>query len=431
MTFPPAASTEPEVSTETPPRSLGQPLDDAGRLFALRATGLLDSPAEPAFDRFAELIRGALRSDIAMVSLVDDKRQFFKSQTGLSEPLCSIRGTSLNKSLCRHVVTDGAPLRINDTRIHPLGRLNPEIPESGVIAYLGTPLLTEDGYVLGSLCAVSRTERNWSDHDLDVLRAVADAVMSEIRWRAASHVIRETLECREAAERGRDDLIHALIHDMRTPVSAVISSLDLLQEELPLNDEQAEIFRLADSTAHDLLEMLNGLLAANRLEAGESLPDRAPVSVFRLLHEAFHLVKPIADTGGQRLTVAYPEHDRHVLADRQLISRVLINFLTNAIKFCPPGSTIALSARNGTNTVRFEVRDNGPGIPSQDRSRVFAKHERGSAGAASPSFGLGLDFCRRTVGAHGGEVKLEDGPSGGCVFSFELAEAGSRAENAG
>ncbi|HRJ73958.1 MAG TPA: GAF domain-containing sensor histidine kinase, partial [Terrimicrobiaceae bacterium] len=416
--------TERLVFSESPSRSLGQPLDDAGRLFALRATGLLDSPAEPVFDRFAELIRGALRSDIAMVSLVDDHRQFFKSQTGLSEPLCSIRGTSLNKSLCRHVVTDGAPLRINDTRVHPLGHLNPEIPESGVIAYLGTPLVTEDGYVLGSLCAVCRTERDWSDNDLDVLRAVADSVMSEIRWRAASHVIRESLESREAAERSRDDLVYSLIHDMRTPVSAVISSLDLLKEELSLNDEQTEIFGLADSTAHELLDMLNGLLAANRLEGGDSRPDRTPVSVFRLLHEAFHLVKPIADTAGQRLTVAYPEYDRPVLADRQLINRVLINFLTNAIKFCPPGSTIAVSARNGTDSVQFEVRDNGPGIPCEDRSRIFEKHERGPAWTASPSFGLGLDFCRRTVAAHGGTVKLEDGPDGGCVFSFELAAAG-------
>src|SRR5918997_6238455 len=127
---------------------------DPARLAALRSTDLLDSLPEPSFDRLTRLAAKILRAPVALVSLVDGDRQFFKSSLGLPEPWASLRETPLSHSFCQHVVHAAAPLVIADARAHPLVRDNPAIRDLGVVAYLGLPLATADGAVLGSFCVI-------------------------------------------------------------------------------------------------------------------------------------------------------------------------------------------------------------------------------------------------------------------------------------
>ena len=128
---------------------------DPARLDQLFRLQLLDSPPEEPFDRLTRLAARALGAPIALVSLVDDRRQFFKSSFGLPEPWASRRETPLSHSFCQHVVASASPLRIEDAREHPLVRDNPAIAELSVIAYLGVPLKTPEGRTLGSFCVMS------------------------------------------------------------------------------------------------------------------------------------------------------------------------------------------------------------------------------------------------------------------------------------
>src|SRR3954452_7869443 len=129
-------------------------LDDPDRLAALRRTGLLDSLPEPSFDRLARLATRLLGVPVALVSLVEADRQFFKSCAGLPEPWASRRQTPLSHSFCRHVVDTREPLVIADARRHPAVCENPAIAELGVVALLGVPLITPEGQALGSFCAI-------------------------------------------------------------------------------------------------------------------------------------------------------------------------------------------------------------------------------------------------------------------------------------
>jgi len=110
---------------------------------------LLDSPPEEAFDRLTRLATTVLRVPVALVSLVDGDRQFFKSQCGLTEPLASTRQTPLTTSFCKHAVGSGEPLVVPDARRNPRFEHNPVIAD-GVIAYAGIPLITSDGHALGT-----------------------------------------------------------------------------------------------------------------------------------------------------------------------------------------------------------------------------------------------------------------------------------------
>ena len=127
------------------------------RIEALRSTQLLDAPAEEPFDRLTKLVCRVLRVPVSLVSLVDADRQFFMSQQGLPQPWAEKRETPLSHSFCQHVVVRREPLVIEDARNDPLVCENLAIPDLGVAAYLGVPLTTPEGYVLGSLCAIDTT----------------------------------------------------------------------------------------------------------------------------------------------------------------------------------------------------------------------------------------------------------------------------------
>jgi GAF domain-containing protein len=157
------------------------------RLRELRDTRLLDSPAAESFDRLTRLTATVLNVPVALVSLVDDDRQFFKSCLGLSQPWAQQRQTPLSHSFCRHVVESGQPLVISDAREHPVLRDNPAIYDIGIIAYMGVPLITPTGNVLGTLCAVDHQPRHWTTEQVEILSNLAGSVLSEIQLHAAQY----------------------------------------------------------------------------------------------------------------------------------------------------------------------------------------------------------------------------------------------------
>ncbi|MGY1915226.1 SpoIIE family protein phosphatase [Blastococcus sp. SYSU DS0973] len=145
----------------------------------------LPADSDPAFERFARLVRWQLDVPVALVTLVSAEEQVFPGALGLPEPWQSTRRTPLSHSFCQHVVRSAEPLVITDARTHPLVRDNLAIPDLSVIAYAGVPLTDVDGAVVGSLCAIDSRPRTWSDRDLAVLTDLADACSSEFQLRGA------------------------------------------------------------------------------------------------------------------------------------------------------------------------------------------------------------------------------------------------------
>jgi hypothetical protein len=156
---------------------------DPDRIAAVRATRLLDAPPQPALDRLARLAARVLDAPVALVSLVDRDRQVFASCIGLAEPWAQRRETPLTHSFCQHAVAAREPLVVQDARKHPLLRENLAIRDMDVIAYAGIPLITGDGFALGTLCVIDHRPRDWTDEDLETLRDIAAAALSEIRLR--------------------------------------------------------------------------------------------------------------------------------------------------------------------------------------------------------------------------------------------------------
>ena len=162
---------------------LNTALDSPARLDALERTELLDSLPEPAFDRLVALGSRLMGTPVNLVSLVDDRRQFFKAQCGLPAPYDTERQTPLTHSFCQHVVTSDAPLVVTDSRRDARVAGNGAIEDLSVIAYLGVPIRAPGGEVLGSFCAIQSEPRDWTDDELRLLADLAASVESEIALR--------------------------------------------------------------------------------------------------------------------------------------------------------------------------------------------------------------------------------------------------------
>ena len=152
------------------------------RLSALRRTGLLDSPPEETFDRFTRLASRLFKTPVALVSLVDADRQFFKSAVGLPEPWQTRRETPLTHSFCKYAIASPEPLVIPDARKDPTFRDNPAVRELKIVAYAGVPL-TVSGCALGAFCVIDDEPHAWSYDEVQTLRDLAGCVTREIDLR--------------------------------------------------------------------------------------------------------------------------------------------------------------------------------------------------------------------------------------------------------
>jgi formate hydrogenlyase transcriptional activator len=191
------------------------------RLEALRRTMLLDSPPEEAFDRLTRLATTVLRVPVALVSLVDGDRQFFKSQCGLTEPLASTRQTPLSTSFCKHAVGSGEPLVVPDARRDPRFEHNPLVSD-GVIAYAGIPLITSDGHALGTFCVVDGVPHEWTEEEIAILRVLATSTVCEIELRGLNANLQGLVKSRTSELRASEERLRVLL-DVN---NAIVTCLD-------------------------------------------------------------------------------------------------------------------------------------------------------------------------------------------------------------
>jgi two-component sensor histidine kinase len=278
---------------------LATALDDVRRLAALKRAGLLDTPPEESFDRVTRLVAQFLSSPVALVSLVSPERQFFKSAFGLTEPLASKRETPLSHSFCQHVVTSGESLIVENAKEHPIVSTNCAIADMGVAAYLGVPLTTPAGEVLGSLCVVDTTPRTWSDDDVRVMRDFAEIVMREI-------ALRHEVAQRKRAEGQQEVLIGELHHRVKNTLAVVQSlialslrtAIDLKQFHQSINGRIASLAKTHTLLVEhqwvsaSLREVLTGEIEAHdegqriTLEGAEVLlPSQIAVAIGMAVHE--------------------------------------------------------------------------------------------------------------------------------------------------
>ena len=404
-----------------------RPLADPERLAALRETALLDSPAEGAFDRLTRLAARLLRAPMALVSLVDADRQFFKSCVGLPVEVAAARETPLSHSFCQHAVERAQPLVIDDARMHPLVRENAALRDLDVIAYVGIPLRTADGFVLGSFCVIDHVPRRWTADDLSTLSDLAASVMTEIELRTALRQAEAARAEAALANRAKDDFLALVSHELRTPLAGIASNSQMLAMGLcgPVSDRQQEALSRIRRAEGYLLGLINQLLDLKKIAAGHMPYQLARVRVADVVRDASELMEEQLVSSDLRLEQLPPVDGLAVRADEGRLRQILVNLLANAANFTERGGTVTLAYDADPEHVSLEVRDTGIGIPQDQLDAVFEPFVQISDARAQRrgGTGLGLAISRALARDMGGDLTVQSAPGRGSTFRVRLLRA--------
>jgi NtrC-family two-component system sensor histidine kinase KinB len=244
--------------------------------------------------------------------------------------------------------------------------------------------------------------------------------VSHLQW-----ILRDITE-QKKLDTLRDDLISMIYHDLRSPLANVVSSLDLLDTMLPSDDPALKsLLDISMRSTERIQRMTESLLDLSILEAGQPIGTRKLTSILALVYEAVEAMESLVHNKSQIISYKVPDRLPNVLADHDMIRRVVTNLLENASKYSPQGSKIEVGARQQDNQVLVWVEDNGPGIPASEHERIFNKFTRLKTENAPKGLGLGLAYCRLALQAHGGKIWVESEVGVGSRFIFSLPVAES------
>jgi PAS domain S-box-containing protein len=236
----------------------------------------------------------------------------------------------------------------------------------------------------------------------------------------------ELLLARRAAEQAnaaRAKFLSMMSHDLRTPLTAISGFAKLMEGEVygPVNDEQCDVLQRMNDACRELLRMINDILSFAQLESGRVDVRVEPVTVAAAIARAESLIRVRVEERG--LSFSSECEDALVLADPDKLQHVLLNLLTNAIKFTPPGGAISVTCSGDAGRTRIAVRDTGVGIPPEQLERVFdpfVQLDQQPVDATQRGVGLGLAISRDLAAAMGGELTVQSAEGEGSVFTVEL-----------
>jgi signal transduction histidine kinase len=394
------------------------PDNEIDRLAALYSLDILDSQPEQDFDDIVGLASNVCGVPMSLVSLVDADRQWFKARIGTD-----LTETSRELSFCAHAILGRDLLVVPDTTKDARFRDNPAVECSdGIRFYAGAPLITTDGFALGTLCVVDNEPRRLDVEQLQALRALARQVTSQLELRRYAFALANTTARLQELERRKDDLAGLVGGELRAPLRLMSAYLEKLGSTGYHDAELADLVGRA-TAGHirgflDLMGHLTGMAEAGF--GGESLHMRQ-IDLTRITQRAVEAVRPIAATkhiwilnqaGGPALPI---------IADPVRLEQVLTHLLFAAVKYTPSGGRVRVGTEMEAGpTVRVDDMD----MPDGMRPELFPHLYYGAIANASdcPGPDRGLAVAKRILDAHHATVALSDRPGDGTslhvVFPF-------------
>jgi two-component system sensor histidine kinase/response regulator len=258
-------------------------------------------------------------------------------------------------------------------------------------------------------------------HHRMVLNARVQALL---KLKGATDALEESLKRLRELQKVRDDLMKMIVHDLKTPLTSVLATLEMMREGDfgALSDPQARALSDAEGKAEDLLSLIEDLLEVARIEEQSITLNPEPIAPAALLAEIVYDWALRFQQEGASATTDVADDAPVFTADKVLIKRVMSNLVQNAITHSAGPVHLALAARSDTNGILFTVADDGPGIPGEYQEIIFRKFERVRSPNAPRvrSSGLGLTFCRLAVESHGGRIWVKSGEGVGSTFYVQL-----------
>jgi signal transduction histidine kinase len=402
------------------------PDNETDRLAALYALDILDSAPEQDFDDIVALAANVCGTPVALVTLVDTDRQWFKARVGTD-----LTETSRDLSFAAHAILGRELLVVPDTSKDARFSDNPSVDmDGGIRFYAGAPLITTDGYALGTLCVMDKGPRTLDSEQQQALRALARQVTSQMELRRHSIALANTTARLQELERRKDDLAGLIGGELRAPLRLISSYLDKLGSTGFQDAEMAELVgRATAGHIRGFLDLLQHLTTMADAGLGSESLHMRQIDLTRITQRAVESVRPIAATkqiwilnqaGGPALPI---------IADPVRLEQVLTHLLFAAVKYTPAGGRVRVGTEIESGpTVRLDDMD----MPGGLRPDLFPHLYYGAIANPSevPGPDRGLAVAKKILDAHHATVALADRPGDGTslhvVFPFAQVTSADR-----
>ncbi len=387
------------------------PSNEAARLEALHRYNILDTSQEDAFDDLTALASYICGTPIALVSLIDSNRQWFKSKVGLEAT-----ETPRELAFCAHAILSPnepfiVPNALDDERFatNPLVVSDPDIR-----FYAGVPLVTPDNYPLGTLCVIDRIPRRLNQEQIEALRTLGRQVITQMD-------LRIKLEKEKELNELKSRFVSMTSHEFRTPLTTIMGSADLLEyysDKWSEDKKQSHLQRIQNAVQH-MIELLDDVLLIGKAEAGKLKFNPSPLDLDQF---CLDLIEELQPNASNHHSLTFVNHTQDIKAnlDEKLLRHILSNLLSNAIKYSPDGGTVNFQVFCQNDWLSFQVQDFGIGIPEKDLPHLFESFYRANNVGDIPGTGLGLAIVKNFVDLQDGKIAVESEVGVGTTFTVKI-----------
>ena len=383
------------------------------RLAELLSYDVLDTEAEQLFDDLTTLASQICETPIALISLIDPDRQWFKSRVGLDA-----EETSREIAFCSHAILQEEVFEVPNATLDPRFHDNPLVTGSPDIRfYAGAPLITPSGHAIGTLCAIDRKPRTLTEAQKTSLQTLSKSVVAHLELKRKNRELERTSQF-------KSDFLSYISHEIRTPLNAINTFSRLLEGEakkLDLPPSFTTPLSHVSQSGERLLEIVNSVLDIKQIEAGKMRVMARAVITSDFFTHLFSLTKVRAEDSG---ITFFTSIDKSVpdslFFDDTKFGQVALNLLSNAIKFTNKGKSVKAQVKYKNGKVIFNVIDEGIGISEDDQKRLFEPFERMGNAQEISGTGLGLNISRRLIDLMDGTIKVSSKLNHGTRISVTL-----------
>lgn len=348
-------------------------------------------------------------------------RSVYRTDPEVVDRLRAVR-IDLDETLVGRAAKERRPIAVSDLDTVDLDSHLRILHEDGWRSLAAVPMLRE-AQVVGSLIVRRKRTGTFTEETLDLLETFASqSALALVNAQLFRELKEQSLEL-ELASRHKSEFLASMSHELRTPLNAVLGFSEVLLEGMfgDINERQEEYLRDIHGSGKHLLELLNEILDLSKVEAGRMELEYSSFDLRSQLDAAVSMLRERAAVHAIEVGVEVGDGVTELYSDELRVKQVLLNLITNAIKFTGDGGTVVVRAERDGGEVLITVTDTGIGVPEADRERIFESFQQGRRGSSrEEGTGLGLTLSRRLVELLGGRMWLESEVGRGSTFGFSL-----------